>query len=82
MVNATTGALEKVSRIYRVRADEYVEINDHVRPGDIVAIGGLDKATSGDTFLQNRKQIEHFKLPRVVLPNPVFFCQISADREA
>jgi translation elongation factor EF-G len=63
---------EKISRVYRVRADEYVEINEPVLPGDIVALAGLTYTSSGDTLL--RKTDTGLELANVELPSPVFFC--------
>ena len=73
------GLLEKVSRLYRVRAKEYVDIEE-ATAGDVVAVAGLVKAKSGDTLVDKGDR-EEVKLPGLTMPPPVFFCSISADSE-
>ena len=49
--NVNKNTTEKISRVYRVRAGDYVEINENILPGDIVALAGLSKTASGDTLI-------------------------------
>ena len=71
--------LEKVARMYRVRAKEYVEVEE-VTAGDVVAVAGLVKTKSGDTLV-DRSEREDFQLPGLVMPPPVFFCSITSESE-
>ena len=70
---------EKVMKLLRVRSNEYVEVNE-ASAGDIVAIGGLKDACSGDTLI-HKHDYEDIILPGVKMPPPVFFCSIAAEEE-
>lgn len=48
LLNTTLKISEKAMRLLRVRADEYVEV-DEIKAGDIVAVSGLKLTRSGDT---------------------------------
>jgi elongation factor G len=49
LMNSTLNSAEKISNIYRVRANQYVAVNS-VSAGDIVAISGLKDTKAGDTL--------------------------------
>ena len=71
--------LEKVTKLLRVRSNEYVEVLE-AKAGDIVAIGGMKDVYSGDTLIAKHDYHE-IVLPGVKMPPPVFFCSIAAEEE-
>jgi len=73
------GLMEKATRLYRVRAKEYVEVEE-VTAGDVVAVAGLTKTKSGDTLLDKGERGD-LLLPGLTMPPPVFFCSISSDSD-
>lgn len=73
------GLMEKATRLYRVRAKEYVEVEE-VTAGDVVAVAGLAKTKSGDTLLDKGERGD-LLLPGLTMPPPVFFCSISSDSD-
>lgn len=77
--NTNRKNLEKVNRLLRVRAGEYVEMTE-VGPGDIVAIGGMKEVRSGDTLI-SKNDFQDILLAGVQMPPPVFFCSIEAESE-
>lgn len=74
------GVFEKLGRLLRVRADEYVDVPE-IQEGDIVAISGLKTTKSGDTLI-GKQDNEDIVLPGMDMPPPVFFCTLEALREA
>ena len=76
--NTNTGKKERVSRIVRMHAAKREEI-DHAEAGDIVALIGIKKATTGDTFCDPGKDV---LLERMDFPAPVIRVAIEpATRE-
>lgn len=79
LFNTTQSLTEKPSRIYRVQAGQYIELNE-VGPGDIAALAGLRMARSGDTLVNRNENCKEV-LPGLEMPPPVFFCSIAPVHE-
>ncbi len=62
MVNARTGATEKLGRLYTMKGKKYEEIKELVC-GDIGAIGKMDKLKTGDTLCEPRKVVKVEAIP-------------------
>ncbi|CAG9323281.1 FUSA [Blepharisma stoltei] len=77
--NTSKKTIEKANRILRVRANEYVEVNE-IGVGDIVALGGLKEVRSGDTLI-SKNDPEELVLAGVQMPPPVFFCRIEPEND-
>ncbi len=56
MVNARTGASEKLGRLYTMRGKKATEVKE-LSCGDIGAIGKMDKVKTGDTLCDSRKVV-------------------------
>jgi elongation factor G len=67
VLNAATGALERVGRLLRMHADAQNEI-DAAEAGDVVAIVGLKSVRAGDTLCAPARPIV---LSGFVIPDPV-----------
>ncbi|MDO5582228.1 MAG: elongation factor G [Planctomycetia bacterium] len=64
--NQRTGEKERVSRIFRMHADQRVEL-DEAQAGDIVAVIGID-SVSGDTYCD---EPNYCTLESIFVPEPV-----------
>ena len=62
LVNATTGANEKLGRLYTMRGKKSEEVKELVC-GDIGAIGKMDKLKTGDTLCDQRKVVKLDPIP-------------------
>jgi elongation factor G len=67
VLNASTGRMERASRLYEVRADDHIE-HEELVAGDIAAIVGLKDTLTGHT-LTDRDHPLH--LEEIVVPEPV-----------
>lgn len=65
-----------VQFLYRVRADQYVLVNE-VNAGDIVAVAGLKNSTAGDTLINI--QDERFVLEELKLPSAIFMAPFEVE---
>ncbi len=54
--NATQGIMERIGRVYDVRADRRDNL-DHASAGDIVIVAGLKRSTTGDTLCDPRHRV-------------------------
>lgn len=75
--NATRGLKETASKIYRVRADEYKEINK-IEIGDIAALTGLTQTKSGDTLMGGQDSSTYI-IAGVDVPEPVFMSSFELE---
>lgn len=75
--NSTLNEVERVSGLFRVKADETQILSD-IGVGDIGAIIGLKNVRSGDTLIEEMDD-ERIVLEGVKMPPPVFFCSIEAE---
>ncbi|MDY3985435.1 elongation factor G, partial [Dysosmobacter sp.] len=62
MVNARTGAAEKLGRLYVMRGKKATEVKE-LGCGDIGAIGKMDKVKTGDTLCDQRKVVALKNIP-------------------
>ncbi|MFH1380550.1 MAG: elongation factor G [Candidatus Omnitrophota bacterium] len=76
--NATKNVEERVGKIVKMHADEQ-EIVTEARGGDIVAVVGLKKTTTGDTICDEKKPI---LLERINFPEPVISMAIEPATKA
>ena len=77
ILNANLNKIERISSLYRVRADD-VQILSDIGVGDIGAITGCKDIRSGDTILEEGDP-ERFVLEGVKMPPAVFFCSIEPE---
>jgi len=75
--NALTGNIEKGTNLFRVRASDYVSINE-ITCGDIAAIAGLKHTQSGDTLICTDDK-EKFILEKLTLPQAVFLASLEYE---
>ena len=73
LVNATTGATEKLGRLYTMKGKKATEVKQ-LTCGDIGAIGKMDKVKTGDTLCDPRKVI---KLAGVEFTEPNYSMAIA-----
>ena len=68
VLNATTGRVERVSRLYEVHADDRIE-RAEAQAGDIVAIVGLKDTLTGHTLCDRAHpvQLEEISVPEAVI---------------
>lgn len=68
VLNATTGKMERIARIYEVHADQRVE-RDELVAGDIAGIVGLKETLTGHTLCdrQHPLQLEQISIPDAVI---------------
>ena len=62
LVNARTGATEKLGRLYTMKGKRADEVKD-LGCGDIGAIGKMDKVKTGDTLCDSRKVVALKQIP-------------------
>ena len=62
LVNARTGASEKLGRLYQMRGKKAEEVKE-LGCGDIGAIGKMDKVKTGDTLCDPRKVVALKQIP-------------------
>ncbi len=62
LVNARTGANEKLGRLYVMRGKKAEEVKE-LSCGDIGAIGKMDKVRTGDTLCDSRKVVSLKQIP-------------------
>jgi elongation factor G len=62
MVNARTGATEKLGRLYTMRGKKATEVKE-LTCGEIGAIGKMDKVKTGDTLCDARKVVALKNIP-------------------
>ena len=62
LVNARTGATEKLGRLYVMRGKKAEEVKE-LSCGDIGAIGKMDKVKTGDTLCDSRKVVTLAPIP-------------------
>jgi elongation factor G len=75
--NATLNEPERISGLFRVRADE-TQIMAEIGVGDIGAMIGCKNVRSGDTLIEEN-DTSRIILDGVKMPPPVFFCSIEAE---
>lgn len=68
--NSTQQQKEIPVKIYRVRADDYIEI-ENIKLGDIAAVSGLQNTKSGDTIMGAQDSVQ-YTMGGVDVPEPVF----------
>ena len=73
MVNARTGASEKLGRLYVMRGKKATEVKE-LGCGDIGAIGKMEKVKTGDTLSDPRKVV---KLEPIPFPEPCYSVAIT-----
>ncbi len=78
VINARTGAKERVSRLLKMHANKREEI-DMVRAGDIAAIIGIRDANTGDTLCDEGSIV---LLESITIPNPVISTSIEPKNKA
>ncbi len=76
--NTVKGENERISRLLRMNADNREDIEE-AYAGDIVAIIGLKKSTTGDTLSDKSRQIV---LENMVFPDPVIKVAIEPKSKA
>lgn len=76
--NTVKGENERIGRILRMNADSREDI-DEAYAGDIVAVIGLKKSTTGDTLADRNRQII---LENMVFPDPVIKVAIEPKSKA
>jgi elongation factor G len=76
--NPTSGIKERVGRILRMHSNKRTDVAV-AQAGDIVAIIGFRKTTTGDTLCDIKKQII---LEHMVFPEPVVFVAIEPKSQA
>jgi elongation factor G len=78
VLNATSGKMERVGRILKMHANKREEL-DHVNSGDIAALVGLRKVTTGDTICDRAHPIV---LEAMSFPEPVIAVSIEPRSKA
>jgi elongation factor G len=78
VLDATTGRIERASRLYEVRADEHID-RDEIVAGDIAAIVGLKDTLTGHT-LADRAHPVH--LEEISVPEPVIDVAVEPRTQA
>ncbi|MGM9607406.1 MAG: elongation factor G [Oscillospiraceae bacterium] len=73
LVNASTGAAEKLGRLYIMKGKKATEVKE-LTCGDIGAIGKMDKVKTGDTLCDARKVV---KLAGAEYPEPNYSMAIA-----
>lgn len=73
LVNATTGANEKLGRLFLIRGKKMEEVKE-LSCGDIGAIGKMERVKTGDTLCDARKVVS---VARLEFPMPCYSVAIS-----
>lgn len=73
VLDANTGRLERVGRLYEVRAADHVEV-DALRAGDIAAIVGLKDTLTGHTLCDPAHPV---RLESISVPEPVIHVAVE-----
>ena len=73
VLNTTTGDKERISRLIRMHSNKREEI-DEICTGDIAAVIGLKKTTTGDTLCDIDKPII---LENIIFPDPVISIKVE-----
>ena len=73
MINARTGATEKLGRLYVMKGKKAEEVKE-LECGDIGAIGKMDKVKTGDSLSDPRKVV---KLEAIPFPEPCYSVAIT-----
>ncbi|KRW99958.1 Translation protein, beta-barrel domain [Pseudocohnilembus persalinus] len=73
--NITRGINEKCMHLFRVRANDYIDIKE-IGSGDIAAIQGMKYTQAGDTLLLDN-DLEDFVLEEMQMPQPVFMAALE-----
>ncbi len=74
--NSTKGKMERIGRIFRIRAKDREEITN-AGPGDIVALVGMKLTKTGDTLCD---QANPLYLESIHIPPPVIELKISPEK--
>lgn len=78
VMNARTGQKMRLTRVSRMSAEDRERV-EHMRPGDIVAVAGLQGTATGDTL----HGVEHpISLGPIRFPEPVLFVRVEPQDEA
>ncbi len=78
VINARNGKRERLSRVSRLHADEREQV-ECLRPGDIVAVAGMQFTVTGDTLHAPGAPIT---LESIHFPDPVIFAAVEPETEA
>ncbi len=78
VLNVTTGEKERIGRLVRIHANDREEI-DAIYSGDIAAVVGLKKTTTGDTLCDEKRPIQ---LENITFPEPVIRVAIEPKTKA
>jgi elongation factor G len=78
VLNAATGRVERVSRLYEVHADDRIDIEE-AQAGDIVAIVGLKDTLTGHTLCDRAHPVH---LEEISVPEPVIDVAIEPKAQA
>lgn len=83
LLNLTNNSESKISKIYRIQANEFAEM-DEATSGDIVALVGLKSFSAGDNLLLPtfQKQLEGVLVKGFELREPVFHVSIDFKNTA
>jgi elongation factor G len=76
--NSTADRQERISRVLRMHANDREEMRE-LRTGDIAAVVGLKRTTTGDTLCEKEKQVI---LESLVFPEPVVAIAIEPKTKA
>jgi len=73
----------KATKLYRIRANEYADI-DSAGPGDIIAIGGLAKIRAGDNLVQpgSLSKYENRLVKGFELREPLFHASLEFEKNS
>jgi len=78
VLNAATGRVERVSRLYEVHADDRIDVEE-AQAGDIVAIVGLKDTLTGHTLCDRAHPVH---LEEISVPEPVIDVAIEPKAQA
>jgi elongation factor G len=78
VLNAATGRVERVSRLYEMHADDRIDLEE-AQAGDIVAIVGLKDTLTGHTLCDRAHPVQ---LEEISVPEPVIDVAIEPKAQA
>ncbi|GAA3191678.1 elongation factor G [Actinocorallia longicatena] len=78
VLNPVKGGKERISKLYRMRADKREEITT-AQAGDIVAVAGLKRTTTGETLCDERHPVV---LESMDFPDPVLEVAVEPRSQA